>query len=164
MNTACFLPYIGLGSCLMHLPYIHEFAKKEGPITVMTFSKSFADALELDPHVKETIVIEKYHKKVFDIFKLSSHFKSLNLKKLYIFKCSLRFYIAAKLAGIYTKSYPFYKKSNLHLVKQGREFTIKHLKLKDCPTETRLQLDKKIINDSKKIMQIGKKKNFNSPC
>ena len=46
MSIGCFLPYIGLGSCLLHMPYIHEFAKKEGPITILTFSKSLVDALK----------------------------------------------------------------------------------------------------------------------
>ena len=42
--------------------------------------------------IKEIILVEKFHKKLFDIFKLSNYLKKLNLKKLYIFKCSLRFY------------------------------------------------------------------------
>ena len=110
MTVGCFLPYVGLGSCLLHLPYIHEFAKKEGPITILTFSKSLVDALKFDPNVKEIIVVEKFHKKLFDIFKLSAFLRNLNLKKLYIFKSSLRFYFAAKWARVYVKSYPFYKK------------------------------------------------------
>ena len=157
MSVGCFLPYIGLGSCLLHMSYIHEFAKKEGPITILTFSKSLADALKFDPNVKETIVVEKFHKKLSDIFKLSDYLKNLNLKKLYIFKCSLRFYFAAKWAGISAKSYPFYKKINLHLVKQGREFTMKNLDLKNCETETRLHLDESMIQKTKKIIQKEKK-------
>ena len=157
MSTGCFLPYIGLGSCLLHLPYIHEFAKKEGPITILTFSKNLPDTLKFDPNIKEVIVIEKFHKKLSDIFKLSSFLKSLNLKKLYIFKCSLRFYFAAKYAKISAKSYPFYKKMNLHLVKEGRKFTMKNLDLKNCDTETRLYLDQKILNETKKIMKKDKK-------
>ena len=157
MRIGCFLPYVGLGSCLLHMPYIHEFAKKEGPITILTFSRSLVDTLKFDPSVKEIIVVEKFHKKLFDIFKLSNYLKKLNLKKLYIFKCSLRFYFAAKWAGIYTKGYPFYKKINLHLVKQGHDFTTKNLDLKNCATETRLYLDKNILSDTKKVMPTDKK-------
>ena len=156
MNTACFLPYIGLGSCLLHMAYIHEFAKNEGPIVVLTFSKTLSDALKFDPNIKEVIVIEKFHKKFFDIFKFSNYLKKLNLKKLYIFKCSLRFYFAAKLAGIYSKSYPFYKKKNLHLVKQGKEFTMKNLRLKNCSTETRLHLNEDLLKDTKRFMNSKK--------
>ena len=159
MTVGCFLPYVGLGSCLLHLPYIHEFAKKEGPIIVITFSKSLVDALKFDPNIKEIIVIEKFNKKLFDVFKLSSYLKKLNLKKLYIFKCSLRFYLAGKLSGIYTKSYPFYKKRNLHLVKEARKFTMKILNLKNCETETRLYLNPKTLEDTKKNM-ISEKKIF----
>jgi heptosyltransferase II len=157
MSIGCFLPYIGLGSCLLHMPYIHEFAKKEGPITILTFSKSLVDALKSDPNIKEIIVIEKFHKKFFDIFKLSKYLKSLNLKKLYIFKCSLRFYLAGKWAKIDTKSYPFYKKINLHLVKEAREFTIKNLNLKNCPTETSLHINQNMLDDVRRILEPNKK-------
>jgi len=153
MSIGCFLPYIGLGSCLLHMPYIHEFAKKEGPITILTFSKSLVDALKYDPNIKEIIVIEKFHKKFFDIFKLSKYLKSLNLKKLYIFKCSLRFYFAGKWANINTKSYPFYKKINLHLVKEAHKFTIKNLNLKNCPTETRLHINQNMLANIKKNLK-----------
>ena len=69
MSTACFLPYVGLGSCLLHMPYIREFAKKNGPITVITFSKSLIDTLQSDEDIKKVIVVEKYNKKFLDIFK-----------------------------------------------------------------------------------------------
>ena len=157
MSTGCFLPYVGLGSCLLHICYVHEFAKKEGPIKILTFSKNLPDALKFDPNIKEVIVIEKFQKKFFDIFQLSIFLKSLNLKKLYIFKSSLRFYFASKFAGILTKSYPFYKKKNLHLVEQARKFTIKNLGLAKCGTETRLFVNEKILNDTKKMMQKERK-------
>jgi len=157
MSVGCFLPYIGLGSCLLHMSYVHEFAKKEGPIIILTFSRNLPDTLKFDPNIKKVIVIDKFHKRLSDIFKLSNYLKSLNLKKIYIFKCSLRFYFAAKYAGIYAKSYPFYKKINLHLVKQGREFTMKNLGLKSCNTETRLYLNQKILGDTKKILDKEKK-------
>ena len=107
MSTACFLPYIGLGSCLLHMSYIREFAKKHGPLTILTFSRSLENALKFDNDIKNIIIVEKYNKKFLDIIKLSNFLKNLHLKKLYIFKSSLRFYFAAKLAGIDTKSYPF---------------------------------------------------------
>ena len=157
MSTACFLPYVGLGSCLLHMPYIREFAKKNGPITVLTFSKSLIDTLKSDQDIEKVIVVEKYNKKFLDIFKLAKFLKSLELNKLYIFKSSLRFYFAAKWAGIDTKSYPFYKKKKLHLVKEAQKFTIKHLKLENCPTETRLKIDQKIIADAKKTFGNNKK-------
>ena len=80
MNTACFLPYVGLGTCLLHMSYIREFAKKSGPIKILTFSKSLADALKFDQDVKEVIVVEKYNKKFLDIFRLANFLKNLQLK------------------------------------------------------------------------------------
>ena len=164
MNTACFLPYVGLGTCLLHMSYIREFAKKNGPVTILTFSKSLADALKFDQDVEEVIVVEKYNKKFLDIFKLANFLKNLQLKKLYIFKSSLRFYFAAKLARIETKSYPFYKKRNLHLVKEAQKFTIKNLKLKNCPTETKLQISQSVLNETKKIISLNKKNILIAPA
>ena len=71
MSSGCFLPYVGLGSCLLHLSYIHEFAKKEGAITILTFSKNLPDALKFDPNIKKVIVIENFNKKLF-IFVLNN--------------------------------------------------------------------------------------------
>ena len=164
MSSGCFLPYVGLGSCLLHLSYIHEFAKKEGAITILTFSKNLPDALKFDPNIKKVIVIENFNKKLSDIFQLSSFLKNLNLKKLYIFKSSLRFFFAAKFAGIETKSYPFYKKRNLHLVNEAQRFTIKNLKLKNCPTETRIKINKNMLEEAKKIILPNKKNVLIAPA
>ena len=164
MSTACFLPYVGLGTCLLHMSYVREFAKKNGPVKILTFSKSLADALKFDQDVKEVIVVEKYNKKIFDIFKLANLLKSLQLEKLYIFKSSLRFYFAGKLARIETKSYPFYKKRNLHLVKEAQKFTIKNLKLKNCPTETTLRISQNALDETKKIISLNKKNILIAPA
>ena len=59
MSTACFLPYVGIGSCLLHLPYIREFAKRDGPITILTFSKSLVGAIEFDQDIKKVIEVIK---------------------------------------------------------------------------------------------------------
>ena len=163
MSTSCFLPYVGLGSCLLHINFVHEFAKREGPITILTFSKSLKDALQDDPNIKETILIEKFNKKISDIFKLSRFLKSLNLKKIYIFKCSLRFYFAAKWAGMDTFSYPFYKKSELHLIKQARDFTKKNLGIQNFSTEPKLYIDSKKIDEAKKFIPQDKKKILIAP-
>jgi len=164
MSTACFLPYVGLGTCLLHMSYVREFAKKNGPVKILTFSKSLTDALKFDQDVKEVIVVEKYNKKIFDIFKLANLLKSLQLEKLYIFKSSLRFYFAGKLARIETKSYPFYKKRNLHLVKEAQKFTIKNLKLKNCPTETTLRISQSVLDETKKIISLNKKNILIAPA
>jgi len=139
------------------LPYMHQFASNEGSITILAFPKVLVSAFIFDPSNNALIVIDMFHKKFFHIFKLSKYLKKLNLKKLYIFKCSLRFYFAAKWAKIYTKSYPFYKKINLHLVEEAHKFTIKNLNLKNCPTETRLHVNSNMIKDVKKIIGPNKK-------
>tara|TARA_X000000368_G_C22907714_1_gene657087 strand:- start:367 stop:1002 length:636 start_codon:yes stop_codon:yes gene_type:complete len=54
-------------------------------------------------------------------------------------------------------TYPFFNKKNLHLVKAAKEFTEKCLNLNDCPTETKIYVDKNKNgnsknNDKKKII------------
>ncbi len=157
MSTVCFLPYVGLGSNLLHMSFINEFAKKEGPVTILTFSKNLEDAIKFNPNIKKTIFVEKFHNRLSDVFKLSSFLKNLKIKKLYIFKCSPRFYFAGIFAGIPTSSYPFYKKKNLHLVEEGKKFTKKKLGLANFETETKLHLNEKMLNDVKKFMYKNKK-------
>ena len=100
MKVGIFLSYKGLGSNLLHLAYCHEIAKKYGPVSLVTICKNLKEALEDDPLIKEVIYIEKYHKKLSDIFKLSKTFKSFNFNYFYIFYPSIRFLLASKLAGI----------------------------------------------------------------
>ena len=45
MKTAILLSYKGLGSNLLHLSYCNEFAKKYGPITIVTLCKNLEQAL-----------------------------------------------------------------------------------------------------------------------
>ena len=79
MKTGILLSYKGLGSNLLHLSYCHEIAKKYGPITIITLCKNLEQALLGDPLIKEIIYLEKYHKKLIDVFKLGKFLKSLNL-------------------------------------------------------------------------------------
>ena len=72
MKTAILLSYKGLGSNLLHLSYCHEIAKKFGPVSIITPCKKLEQAILKDPLIKEVIHLEKYHKKFFDIFQLSS--------------------------------------------------------------------------------------------
>ena len=137
MKVGIFLSYIGLGSNIMHLAYCHEIAKKYGPVTVITICKNFKEAVNNDPNIKEVIYLDKYYKKLSDIFKLSKELSKCDLNIIYIFYPSLRFYLASKLAKIKKiNSYPFFIKKNLHLVNTAKKFVEKKLNIKDCPTET----------------------------
>ena len=137
MKVGIFLSYIGLGSNIMHLAYCHEIAKKYGPVTVITICKNFKEAVNNDPNIKEVIYLDKYYKKLSDIFKLSKELSKCDLDIIYIFYPSLRFYLASKLAKIKKiNSYPFFIKKNLHLVNTAKKFVEKKLNIKDCPTET----------------------------
>ena len=163
MKTAILLSYKGLGSNLLHLSYCHEVAKKYGPITVITLCKNLEQALSDDPLIKEIVYLDKYHKKLIDVFKLSNFLKNLNLENIFIFYPSFRYVFASKIAGIKNiKSYSIFKKKNLHLVDAAKKFTEQSLNIKNCPTETSLYIDpiKKInlknkINNFKKNIILG---------
>ena len=163
MKTGILLSYKGLGSNLLHLSYCHEIAKKYGPITIITLCKNLEQALLGDPLIKEIIYLDKYHKKLIDVFKLGKFLKDLNLDNIFIFYPSFRYIFSSKIAGIKNiKSYSVFKKKNLHLVNAAKKFTEKNLNIQNCPTETSLYIDpiKKIniknrINKFKKNIILG---------
>ena len=111
MKSCIYLSYKGLGSNLLHLAYCHEIAKKYGPVTIVTLCKNLEEALADDPLIKKVYYLDKYQKKIFDIFKLSKILREFNFQNLLIFYPSLRIYLAAKIAGIRNIwSYKFFKK------------------------------------------------------
>ena len=111
MKTGIYLSYVGLGANLLHLSYCHQIAKKHGPVTIITLCKNLEEALIDDPLIEKVYVLEKYGKKLFDIFKLSKILKEFNFTNLLIFYPSIRILLAAKIAGIKnTYAYKFLKK------------------------------------------------------
>ena len=158
MKTGIFLSYKGLGANLLHLSYCHEISKKFGPITLITLNPKLKEVLNNDPNIEEIIYLDNFYKKFFDIYSLSKFLKNLKLDNLFIFYPSLRYFLSAKMAGIKKIfTYPFFNKKNLHLVKAAKEFTEKCLNLNDCPTETKIYVDKNKNgnsknNDKKKII------------
>jgi len=163
MKTGILLSYKGLGSNLLHLSYCHEIAKKYGPVTIITLCKNLEQALSDDPLIKEIIFLDKYHKKLIDVFKLSRFLKNLNLENIFIFYPSFRYLFSSKIAGIKNiKSYSIFKKKNLHLINAAKKFTEQSLNIQNCPTETFVYIDplKKInltnkINKTKKNIVLG---------
>ena len=161
MKTAVLLSYTGIGSNLLHLSYCHQIAKKYGPITIITLCKNLNQALSKDPLIKEVIYLDRYYKKLTDIFYLSNFLSTLKIDNIFIFYPSIRFFLASKIAKIkIVKSYPLFKKKNLHLVNAAKKFTEKVLNIKNCPTESKIFIDKierenalkKIINNKKNVI------------
>ena len=161
MKTAILLSYTGIGSNLLHLSYCHQIAKKYGPITIITLCRNLNQALSKDPLIKEVIYLDRYYKKLTDIFYLSNFLSTLKIDNIFIFYPSIRFFLASKIAKIKNvKSYPLFKKKNLHLVNAAKKFTEKVLNIKNCPTESKIFIDKferenalkKIINNKKNVI------------
>ena len=163
MKTAILLSYKGLGANLLHLSYCHEIAKKIGPVTIITLCKNLEQAISKDPLIKEVVYLNKYHKKLVDIFNLSSFLKKFNFHNIYIFYPSIRYLVSSKIAGIKNiYCYPVFKKKNLHLVNVAKKFTEKNLNIQNCPTETTLYIEPlkrdrliKKINKNKKNIILG---------
>jgi ADP-heptose:LPS heptosyltransferase len=151
MKTGILLSYKGLGANLLHLSYCHEIAKKFGPVTLITLNPKLNELLIDDPNFKEIIYLNKFHKKFSDIIQLSKFLKNLDLKNFFIFYPSLRYFLSSKIAGIKNiYHYPLFKKKNLHLVKAAKTFTEKTLRIKDCPTETKIFVKDKEDQNTKK--------------
>ena len=92
MKTAVLLSYTGLGSNLLHLSYCHQIAKKYGPITITTLCENLNQALSKDPLIKEVIYLDRYYKKLTDIFYLSNFLSTLKIDNIFIFYPSIRFF------------------------------------------------------------------------
>ena len=158
MKTGIFLSYKGLGANLLHLSYCHQVAKKFGPISLITLCPNLDKVLKDDPSFKEIIYLDKFHRKFFDIIRLSNFLKQFNFDNIFIFYPSIRHYLSSKLAGIKNiYHYPLFKKKNLHLVKAAKKFTEESLNIENCPTETKIyidysKIDKYKINNLKKIV------------
>ena len=114
MKTGIFLSYKGLGANLLHLSYCHQIAKKFGPVKLITLCPNLNKLLEDDPAFSEIIYLDKFHRRFFDLFKLSNFLKKYNFENIFIFYPSLRHYLSSKIAGIKNiYQYPLFKKKKL---------------------------------------------------
>ena len=147
MKTGIYLSYVGLGANLLHLSYCHQIAKKNGPVTIITLCKNLEAALADDPLIEKVFYIDKYHKKLIDVFSLAKILKNFNFRDLLIFYPSIRLYLSSKLAGIKNVwIYNFLKKKNLHLVRAAKKLTEDYLQINDCPTETNFFIAKEKLD------------------
>ena len=150
MKTAIFLSYKGLGSNLLHLSYCHQISKKFGLLKLITLNNKINQILKFDPHFDEVIYLDNYYKKTTDIFKLASFFKKLELDQIFIFYPSARYFLASKIAGIKKiHHYPLFKKNKLHLVEAAKKFTERVINISQCPTETKIHVDKQNLGIKK---------------
>ena len=156
MKTAIFLSYKGLGSNLLHLSYCHQISKKFGPLKLITLNNKINQILKFDHHFDEVIYLDSYYKKTADIFKLAGFFKKLKLDQIFIFYPSARYFLASKIAGIKKiHHYPLFRKNELHLVESAKKFTERVINISQCPTETKIHVDKQNLG-------IKKNNNFKS--
>ena len=155
MKTGIYLSYVGLGSNLLHLSYCHHIAKKNGPVTIITLCKNLEAALVDDPLIEKVLYINKYHKKLIDVFNLGFVLKKYNFENLLIFYPSIRLYLSAKIAGIKNVwIYNILKKKELHLIKAAKKLTEEFLNIDNCPTEAKFFVkQEKIVKVCKEFDQ-----------
>ena len=152
MRIGIYLSYVGLGANLLHLSYCHQIAKKYGPVSIITLCKNLEETLEDDPLIENVYYIDKFQKRLTDIYKLSNIIKKLNFNKLLVFYPSMRIYLSAKLAGIKeVYIYNILKKKNLHIVYAAKKLTEDFLGINNCPTETNFYIDEKKAAEIKNL-------------
>jgi len=150
MKNVILLGYKGLGANLLHLSYCHQISDKYGPVTIITLCKNLEEVLYNDPKIADVIFLEKYYKKFSDILNLSKFLATLKIDNIFIFYPSIRYFLASKLAKIKNiNCYPFFSKKNLHLVKAAKKFTQKILNIDNCPTETKIYINKNVLDREK---------------
>tara|TARA_Y100001970_G_scaffold49047_2_gene62193 strand:- start:12159 stop:13100 length:942 start_codon:yes stop_codon:yes gene_type:complete len=150
MKNVILLGYKGLGANLLHLSYCHQISDKYGPITIITLCKNLKEVLYNDPKIADVIFLDKYYKKFSDIINLSKFLSSLKIDNIFIFYPSIRFFLASKLSKIKNiYFYPLFSKKKLHLVKAAKKFTEEILNIDNCPTETKIFIDKNILDREK---------------
>ena len=163
MKTGIYLSYVGLGANLLHLSYCHQIAKKNGPVTIITLCKNLKEALADDPLIEDVYYLDKYYKKLLDIFNLSKILKQFHFQNLLIYYPSLRLYFAAKIAGIDNIwSYKSKNKKNLNLVKSAKELTENFLNIENCSTETNFFIDNDRIKKVKEELKLVAKSHFDN--
>ena len=115
----------GIGDMVIFLPYIHAISKKfNTPVSLLAKESSKAsDMLGEDGHIDEIIILDKKKDGLSGLLKLSNELKKRNFNKVFIFNSSLRYRLAAKLAGIKSiHQYPLFRSKD-NIVHSAKIFT-----------------------------------------
>ena len=147
MKILCINVRKGIGDQIIFLPFIHAISKKfKKPVSLLAKKNSKAEELfSEDGLIDEVINLEENMDGIKGILKLSKEIKNRNFDKIFIFNSSLRYNIAARLAGIKSiYQYPLFRKKD-NIVLSAKIFT-EDIINKIVSTEPNL-----VIKNSKKL-------------
>jgi len=147
MKILCINVRKGIGDQIIFLPFIHAISKKfKKPVSLLAKKNSKAEELfSEDGLIDEVINLEENMDGIKGILKLSKEIKNRNFDKIFIFNSSLRYNIAARLAGIKSiYQYPLFRKKD-NIVLSAKIFT-EDIINKIVSTEPNL-----VVKNSKKL-------------
>ncbi len=161
MKVLVIQPKVGMGDMVIYLPYIHAISKKHhSAVSILVKENSRANELLInDVHINDILTLDRtknndgLHDGIFGFFNLAKEIKKKKFDKVFIFSSSLRYLLISKLAGIKNiAQYPLFRKKD-NIVISAKTFTEKELK-EDVSSQPHLFLNKKLVENSKKIFQI----------
>ena len=147
MKILCINVRKGIGDQIIFLPFIHAISKNfKKPVSLLAKKNSKAEELfSEDGLIDEVINLEENMDGIKGILKLSKEIKNRNFDKIFIFNSSLRYNIAARLAGIKSiYQYPLFRKKD-NIVLSAKIFT-EDIINKIVSTEPNL-----VVKNSKKL-------------
>lgn len=133
-NSLIIQPLPGIGDLIWHLPHIHAIAKQEGPVSLLTKSRSCAqDILKHDFHIKQVLWIERNpgrHDGIMGFFRLSRELGKYGFQKAWILHQSSRYVWLSRLAGIrdirFLKEKPGESESDRHPIAHANRLLTNH--------------------------------------
>ena len=157
MKVLVIQPKIGMGDMVIYLPYIHAIAKKyQSSVSILVKDNSRAkELLKDDEAINEIISLDRTknnigsHDGISGFFSLVNELKTKKFDKVFIFNSSLRYFLAAKFAGIkIIAQYPLFRKRD-NIVTSAKIFTENELGNK-ISSQPYLSLKKNKIENLKK--------------
>jgi heptosyltransferase-2 len=157
---------MGIGDMVIFLPYIEAISKKfEVPVSILVKENSKAlQFLNNNKNIDKIIILDRdnklkngRHDGIIGFYNLTADLKKYNFDKIFIFNSSLRFNLAAKIAGIKNiYQYPLFKKKNQHIINTARKFVKDKIQL-IVESDPEILISNESISDSKLKYKIDSK-------
>ena len=149
---------MGIGDMVIFLPYIEAISKKfEVPVSILVKENSKAlQFLNNNKNIDKIIILDRdnklkngRHDGIIGFYNLTADLKKYNFDKIFIFNSSLRFNLAAKIAGIKNiYQYPLFTKKNQHIIAAAKRFLKKEIDI-SVESNPQILINKKLINETK---------------
>ena len=142
----------GIGDMVIFTPYFHAICKKFN-ISISLLAKKTSRAEDLfadDRNINEIIMLDRSNDGITGFFNLVKILKSKKFDKVFIFNSSLRYFLAAKFAGIkVVLQYPLFRKKDI-IFKSAKDFAEMCLDEKVSTQPNLVLSDKRLLDVKKK--------------